>query len=80
MSIYGGKGYLLPNDKILGLTKLKAFAYNKFNVAKVMISLCNSLENIVDKEENAGYQHFHLFPQCFQKLSFSRSLKIGIVW
>ena len=22
-------------------------------------------ENIVGKEENAGYQHFLLFPQCF---------------
>ena len=24
-------------------------------------------ENIVGKGENAGYQHFLLFPQCFQK-------------
>ena len=23
------------------------------------------LENNVRKGENAGYQHFHLFPQCF---------------
>ena len=38
------------------------------------------VENIVVKGENAGYQHFLLFPQCFQKLSFSGSLKVGIVW
>ena len=25
-----------------------------------------SVENIVGKGENAGYQHFLLFPQCFQ--------------
>ena len=25
-------------------------------------------ENIVEKEENAGYQHFLLSPHCFQKL------------
>ena len=25
-------------------------------------------ENIVGKGENAGYQHFLLFPQCFQRL------------
>ena len=25
------------------------------------------VENIVGKGENAGYQHFLLFPQCFQK-------------
>ena len=38
------------------------------------------VENIVGKGENAGYQHFLLFPQCFGKASFSRSLKVGIVW
>ena len=32
------------------------------------------------KGENAGYQHFLLFPLCFQKASFSGSLKVGIVW
>ena len=38
------------------------------------------VENIVGKGENAGYQHFLLFPQCFQKASFSGTLKVGIVW
>ena len=28
-------------------------------------------ENIVGKGENAGYQHFLLFSQCFQKAFFS---------
>ena len=32
------------------------------------------------KGENAGYQHFLLFPQCFQKFFVSRSLELGIVW
>ena len=36
-------------------------------VAKMTISLCNRLENTVEKGENAGYQHFLLFPQCFPK-------------
>ena len=27
------------------------------------------VENIVGKVENAGNQHFLLFPQCFQKTS-----------
>ena len=45
-----------------------------------MISLSDRVENIVGKEENAGYQHFLFFPQCFQKASFSGSLKVGIVW
>ena len=33
-----------------------------------MISFFDVAENIVGKEENAGCQHFLLFPQCFQKL------------
>ena len=37
------------------------------------------VENIVGKRENAGYQHFLLFPLCFLKASFSRSLKVGVV-
>ena len=38
------------------------------------------VENIIGKGENAGYQHFLLFLQCFQKVSFTGSLKVGIVW
>ena len=37
------------------------------------------LENIVGKGENAGYQHFLLFPTSFQKASFLESFKVGIV-
>ena len=32
-------------------------------------------ENIVGKGENAGYQHFLLFPRCFQKAS-----NFKVVW
>ena len=28
------------------------------------------IENIAGKGENAGNQHFLLFPQCFQKITF----------
>ena len=59
---------------------MKAFAGDKFNVAKVMISLFDKVENIVGKGENAGYQHFLLFPHCFQKASDVGSLKVLIVW
>ena len=37
------------------------------------------VKNIVEKGENAGYQHFLLFPQCFQKAFLFGSLKVGIV-
>ena len=40
------------------------------DVAKRMISVFNRVENTVGKGENAGYQHFLLFPQCFQKVPF----------
>ena len=45
----------------------------------MMISIFDRIENIVGKEENAGYQHFLLFLQCFQKGSPFRSLTVGIV-
>ena len=70
----------LPNNKIWGLTKLKVVADNKFKFAKMLISLFDRVENIVGKEENACYQHFLLFLYCFQKASFSGSVKVGIVW
>ena len=37
------------------------------------------VENFVEKGENAGHQHFLLFPQCFSEASLSGSLKVGIV-
>ena len=36
-----------------------------------MISVFDRVENTVGKGENAGYQHFLFFPQCFQSASFS---------
>ena len=38
------------------------------------------VENIVGKGENAGYQHFLVFPQCFKRPFFPMSLKVGNVW
>ena len=69
----------LPNDKILDWSKLKAFADKKVNVNQKSKFAFGRLENFVGKGENAGYQHFLLFTQCFQKGTFSGSLKVGIV-
>ena len=33
-----------------------------------------------EKGENVGYQHFLLFPKCFQKASFTGLLKVRIEW
>ena len=55
------------------ITKLKALAADEFSDTKVVIPSFDRVENIVGKGENAGYQHFLLFPQYFQKASDSFS-------
>ena len=60
----------LLNEKILRLTKFKAFANDKIILIKKIKFTWERVENIVGKGENTGYQHFLLFPLCFQKLSF----------
>ena len=56
---------LLLNGKFLDCSKLKAFADDKSNLAKRLKFDLGRVENISGKGENAGYQHFLLFPQCF---------------
>ena len=70
----------LPNDNFLDWSKLKAFADTNLSFAEKLKFVLERVENIVGKGENAGYQHFLLFPQCFQKASLLGSLKVGIVW
>ena len=60
-----------PNDKLLDSTKLKAFLDDNSTLPEKIISVYDRIENIVEKGENAGYQHFLLFPQCFQKATIS---------
>ena len=69
----------LPDDKILGLPKLKAFAEDNSNVTQNIRVVFHKIENIVGKAENAGYLHFLLFPQCFQKAFSSSASKVVIV-
>ena len=52
----------LPNDKILDLSKLKAFADDKINVSEKLKFGLGRLENTLEKGENAGNQHFLLCP------------------
>ena len=70
----------LPNDKTLKRSKLKGFEDDKINVTQKSKFVLGREENIVGKGENAGYQHFHLFPQCFQNAPYTGSLKVAIVW
>ena len=71
----------LPNDKILDLSKFKAQADNKINVTQKLKSVFDRVEKILQKGENAGNQHFLLFPKCFfRRLLPTRSSEVGIVW
>ena len=62
---------LYQTTKILYMTKMKAFADDKLNVAKIMISPLDRVENTLGKRENDGNQHFLLFP-VFSKPFFFR--------
>ena len=61
----------LPNNNFLDWSNLKTIADNKIKVTQKLKFGLGRVENIVGKGENAGYQHFLLFPQCFQKTTFS---------
>ena len=56
------------------MPKLRAFAGDKLDVAKMKISLFDRVENTVGKGENAGYQYFLLFPE-FSKAFLLRVIK-----
>ena len=61
----------LPNDKYVALTKFTAFIDDKYDVAKIMISVFDMVENIVGKREKCWFTSiFSFFPQCYQKAFF----------
>ena len=49
----------------MDVSKLKAFTDDKINVAQMMSSAFDGVENTVGKGENAGYEHFLFFQHCF---------------
>ena len=65
---------LLPKQQNFDLNQIESICRRQFTVARMMISILDRAENIVGKGENAGYQHFLLFPQFFRKFFFSKSL------
>ena len=77
---YNAKVNSLPNDKFLDRSKLKASSDDKINVTENLKFDLGKAENIMGKGQNAGYQQFLLFRQCFQKLAFPEVFTVGIVW
>ena len=71
-----GNGLTLPNDKILPSSTL--FVENNFRMVDMVQFFFDRIENIVEKGENAGFQNFLSFTQCFQKACFSALLKMGL--
>ena len=58
---------LLPNNKTLDWSKLKAFADEKLKVAEIMTFVFYSIENIVGKGENAGYSIFSFSHDVYKR-------------
>ena len=58
------------NVKISEMSKLTAITDYKLNASLMIKFVCDIVENYVRKGPNAGYQ----------KVSFSRTLEVGIVW
>ena len=66
----------LPNDKIFDQSKFKAHAEDQWDSkSELCFRNFRKVENILGKGENAGYQYFLFFPQCFQKASCSWVVK-----
>ena len=59
---------------------MNAFADDKLNVAKMVISVIDKVENISFYHSTYLYKQFLIFPQCFQKASFEDASKGVIVW
>ena len=58
----------LPDDKILDWSKLKAFADNKLNVTKMIISVFDRVENIVGNGEIDCTSNFSFSHNVFKRL------------
>ena len=56
-----------PHDKILNKTKLKAFADDKLNVTKKIISVFDRVENTVGKGEIAFTSNFSISHNVFKR-------------
>ena len=74
---HGSRKFILSNNRLTHDVDWSVFMQKIWRQEKVSSHvnllgiLCEKVENIVGKGENAAYQHFLLFPQHFQKVSFS---------
>ena len=57
-----------PHDKILDQSKLKAFADDKLNVTKMIISVFDRVENVAGKGEITCTSNFSFSHNVFKRL------------
>ena len=67
-----------PHDKILDQTKLKAFADDKLNVTKMIISVFDRVENIAGKGEIACISNFSFSHNVLKRLLSQRRQKVSL--
>ena len=67
-----------PHDKILYQTKLKAFADDKLNITRMIISVFDRVENIVEKGEIACTSNLSFSHDFFKRLLFQISQKASL--
>ena len=82
-TLFTGDEYIfssLPKEKCLDLSKFKAFADNKINVAKIMISVDVRVENMMgwEKEKILLTSIFFFFQQSFKETSLSYRMRYRI--
>ena len=68
----------LPNDRFLNLSKLKAFADDKVNLAEKLKLVLGGVENIVGKEEMLVTSIFTFSHSVFKRLPFQGRFKSGL--
>ena len=71
---------LFPKQQILNSSKFKQFADDNFKFDEKGGKCSKRVENTSGKGENARYEQFLLFPQCFQRTCTADMQKQGLVW
>ena len=67
---YMTRGLTLPHDKTLNTSTLKAFAEYKLTDAKMVISVYDDIENILEKEEMLVITIVSFFHNVFKSFLF----------
>ena len=70
----------MTRQEIVDSSKLKKFADDNFKLEEKWKKVIQTGRKHCGKRRNARYEHFLLFPQCFQKACFSGASKGIILW